>query len=139
MSAGESTIEAFEAAPVGKTVRGPTYLVWCVDASLCVSAIWGCPNEADVRALVRLCDVAFHPAMHAPYDTIIDVRGLKSAADAAGFAVLTNYLRERKQLKTRIRRQEDMAPDPSFRSHAPAIYTSCLPSASLRSSFQRRR
>jgi AraC-like DNA-binding protein len=110
MSAGESTIEAFEAAPVGKTVRGPTYLVWCVDASLCVSAIWGCPNEADVRALVRLCDVAFHPAMHAPYDTIIDVRGLKSAADAAGFAVLTNYLRERKQLKTRIRRQAILRP-----------------------------
>jgi AraC-like DNA-binding protein len=95
-------VDAFLDSPIGRFVRGPTYLVWCFDEALCGSALWGRPTEQDAHALVRLFDR--DPTRDRPYDAVTDTRDLE-VVDPAGFAVLADYLRRRMpEYARRVRR-----------------------------------
>src|SRR5438874_10037136 len=84
----------FLRAPIGRCVRGPTYLVWCVDPALCGATYWGRPSEADANAVVQLFAIDEHPLMPVPFDVLTDARRVRTV-DGAACGVLARHLRRK--------------------------------------------
>ena len=106
-----TTVDGFLRDPLGRFVRGPTYLVWCADSRLCGATYWGRPNESDAGVVVRLLAIEGHPAMIAPFDVLTDARHIRSV-DPAAFGVLAHHLRaKRDDYAARIRRHALVHPD----------------------------
>jgi AraC-like DNA-binding protein len=96
--------------PVGRYVRGPSFLVWCSSPTLCGALYWGTQNEADVRALRELYEIDRHPRMERPLDVLTDGRHV-SGLDPLAFGLLEDYLRRRVgQFARSIRRHAIVRP-----------------------------
>lgn len=87
-------IDELIADPVGRFDRGGTHLVWCHSPSLCGTAHWGEPSEADAKGLVRRLEVSIHPALANGYAVFMDARGMESFSWPA-FTVVADYVKQR--------------------------------------------
>jgi AraC-like DNA-binding protein len=74
-----ASVAAFLAAPVGRYVETPTFLLWCSDPRLCGAVYRGRWTPADVRALFDMLAAFDHPSMAAPFDVLTDARLLEGA------------------------------------------------------------
>jgi AraC-like DNA-binding protein len=87
------SIDAFLADPVDHCSVGKSYVVWCASPTLCGSAHWGEPSEADMRELTRLFDIARHPSLRR-FDVFMDVAAVEVMGWRA-LGILSDYLRSR--------------------------------------------
>jgi serine/threonine-protein kinase len=127
-----ATAPEFLRAPVGRYVRGPTYVVWCVDGALCGATYWGRPSESDARAAVRLFAIDEHPEMRAPFDVLTDARRVE-ALDGAAFGVLARHLRRKSaDYAARIRRNAIVHPDGLLGAAIAGLYSIVTPAHSWR-------
>jgi AraC-like DNA-binding protein len=85
-----ASADEFLRDPVGRCVRGPTYLVWCFDPTICGTLYWGRPTESQARALLPLLGIDAHPAMRPPIDVLTDCRWVRRI-DLAAFRVVRSY------------------------------------------------
>jgi len=84
--------EAFRTAPIGRYYVGPSWAVWCWDATLCGSIVWGRPSLEEARGLVRMFEIE---RLLAPrFDAITDASRMALVTPAA-FAVVAEFVRER--------------------------------------------
>jgi len=81
----------YRADPIGAYLAVRRALVFCARPALWGFALWGRPNETDVRRLVPLLELELAPGA-APHASLVDVRRLE-AGDPRAFAVLARYLR----------------------------------------------
>jgi AraC-like DNA-binding protein len=99
------------ATPVGRYVIGPTYVAWCLNRSLMGTSLFGRPNEADARQLVRLFDAARHPAVAPKYDSVSDGRHLE-AVDLGAFSCIAAHMAARAdELRRRVQRHALVVPE----------------------------
>jgi AraC-like DNA-binding protein len=85
-------VEQFVASPLDRYVVGPTFLVWCFDATLAGSVTWGSPTELEIRQLLRAFD--FNHAMRAGYAVVTDGSRL-SSIDPVPFGLVMDYVRRK--------------------------------------------
>jgi len=81
----------YRADPAGSYLVLPRALVFCARRSLWGFALWGTPNELDLRRLVPLLELELSPGV-SPHASLVDVRRLE-AGDPRAFLVLSKYLR----------------------------------------------
>jgi AraC-like DNA-binding protein len=98
------------ATPIGRYVIGPTYVSWCFNRSLLGTSLFGRPNEADARQLIRLFDADRHPAVAPVYDSVSDGRYLESV-DLRAFACIAGYISSRAdEFRHRVRHHALVVP-----------------------------
>lgn len=101
----------FLAAPIGRCILGPNYLVWCDAPDLVGSIQWGALNDRDVRELVALFNCVRHPAMAATVCVLWDCRDVERV-DSEVLLELVRLLRiQLPSLSPRIHRQAVVVPD----------------------------
>ncbi len=55
--------EVFVAAPVGRCVVGPNFVIWCDSPELQGAIVWGTLDERSVRDMMRIGQFVHHPAL----------------------------------------------------------------------------
>jgi len=106
----EASREEFARAPVGRFVRGHSYVVWVADPTLLGAVYHGVPSVADVREFVPLLDISNHPHMQTPIDMFTDARRVRGLDDSA-YRVLVSSVRQRlPDLARNIRRHAVVHP-----------------------------
>ncbi len=99
----------YEAAPVGSYVASASFLVWCSEPTLYGYAIWGSPDEAEIRRLCALLDVELRPAA-VPHASFVDLRRLEGV-DPRAFATFAHHVRSRTPAyRTWVTRQARVRP-----------------------------
>ncbi|MGN6103609.1 MAG: helix-turn-helix transcriptional regulator [Kofleriaceae bacterium] len=73
-----------------------SFLVWCADPQLYGMAVWGSPDEAEIRRLCQFLDVEVRPGA-VPHASLVDLRHLQYVAPPA-FAALADHLQTRAPL-----------------------------------------
>ena len=122
-----STVEDFLYAPIGRFVKGATFLVWCHDPTLCGAIYWDVPSEEDTRALLPLYEIDRHPCMSRPFDVLTDARYVRGV-DPAAFWVLINYLRRRlPEYARNLRRHAVVHPEGAVGSTVAGLYSLLRP------------
>jgi AraC-like DNA-binding protein len=86
-----ASIDDFLAAPVGRFFAGESYIAWCWSPTLAGTCYFGKPRTEDLEALTRLSVLPRNPALHAPFDAIIDAGGLEEVGTEA-FATFTGHI-----------------------------------------------
>jgi len=77
--------------PVGRWMPTGSALFWCHSAELCGMAVWGRPNAADARSLMRVFDGHRHLAPR--FDVLQDASAMEQI-DPEALAVLLDWLRD---------------------------------------------
>lgn len=102
--------ESFRAAPIGRYIVGSSYLVWCWDETLCGSMVWGRPDEAETRQLVRFYEIDLTAELAPTFDVVTDASRIESVS-ASAFGVLVPFLARRlAALTARMRRNAIVVP-----------------------------
>jgi AraC-like DNA-binding protein len=105
-----ATREELFRSPIGRYVAGRTYLVGVWDARLRLGAIFGRPDENDMRELASLLEVAFADGMASRLLALTDL-SLVEAVDVKPLAVLEALLAERRAaFASKIERQALVRP-----------------------------
>ncbi len=93
----------YAADPIGASLAVPRGLVFCTRPTLWGFALWGRPNEADVKRLVPLLARELADDVP-PHASLIDVRRLETG-DPRAFGVLAGYLKTHwETFRTRVTR-----------------------------------
>jgi len=96
-------IEAFVASPVGRYLRGRSYLVWCHGPRLFGSAHFGRAQMSEVLELLELVRAVHRLA--APVDVVTDARHVESTPGVVGADLAARFAAEQlKPYRARIRR-----------------------------------
>lgn len=86
-------IEDFVAAPIGRCVLGPTFLVWCATPDLQGTIIWGTLDEQALRGLVEVGAYEAHPALSKRRRVLLDCQSV-AHVDADAMIEFANLVRE---------------------------------------------
>lgn len=86
----------YRSAPTGSYVVSSSFVVWCADPRFYGMAIWGRPEEAEIRRLCPLLDVEVRPEA-IPHASLVDLRRLQSV-DPLAFAAFATHLQARAPL-----------------------------------------
>jgi AraC-like DNA-binding protein len=98
-----SDVDDYRAAPEGAYVAVPRGLVFCARPTLWGFALWGRPNEVDLKRVVPLLELELADGV-SPHASLVDVRRLETG-DPRAFAVLSRYLRANWEVfRTRVTR-----------------------------------
>jgi AraC-like DNA-binding protein len=82
-------VDDYRGDPIAAYLALPRALVFCARPTLWGFALWGAPNEGDLKRIIPLLELELEATPHA---SLVDVRRLE-VADPRAFAVLTRYLR----------------------------------------------
>ncbi|MCY0988143.1 helix-turn-helix transcriptional regulator [Nannocystis sp. ILAH1] len=86
----------YRSAPTGSYVVSTSFVVWCADPRFYGVAIWGRPEEAEIRRLCQLLDVEVRPEA-VPHASLVDLRRLHSV-DPLAFVAFAAHLQARAPL-----------------------------------------
>src|SRR3569623_538463 len=101
---------AFAADPIGHYWLGNTAIVWCRDATTCGTFGWGQPTDADAQELTEALELAFHPALAAGFDVLMDNTAV-AHVDWNAYARVFAYVRDKvAQWQPLIRKQAVVMP-----------------------------
>jgi len=100
----EADIDAFLAAPVGRYLRGDSFLLWVHSPSLLGASYPGLPSGADLMRLGRTLGLPLSPALAPRFDAVVDVAGVSHVSPEA-FALIAGHLQQDvTALAARVRR-----------------------------------
>jgi AraC-like DNA-binding protein len=107
-----ATVERFLRAPVGRYTAGRRCVVWCWSRTLCGAFLWGRPDEADVREMVRLHAICTGPGapLTEPFDCVLDGRLIEAIDPPSFHAYVEGLAPILPELTHRIRRQAMLPP-----------------------------
>ena len=102
---------ALAADPVGHYWLGNTMIVWCADAETCGTFGWGQTTDADAQELTDALELAFHPALAAGFDVLMENTAV-AHVDWNAYARVFAYVRDKlPDWRTKIRKQAVVMPD----------------------------
>lgn len=103
-------IEEFRSSPTSSYLVSGPFLVWCADPELYGVAMWGSPDEVEVRQILcPLLDVELR-AEAVPHASLVDLRHLEGI-DPIAFQAFVSHLRSRRQrYSRRLTRQARVRP-----------------------------
>lgn len=67
-----TSIDDYVAAPIGRCVVGPTYLMWCASPDLQGAIVWGVLDERSVREMMSIGQIIHHPALARRRRVLVD-------------------------------------------------------------------
>ncbi|WAS90041.1 AraC family transcriptional regulator [Nannocystis punicea] len=86
----------YRSSPTGSYVVSTSFVVWCADPRFHGMAIWGRPDEPEIRRLCQFLDVEVRPEAM-PHASLVDLRRLHSV-DPLAFVAFVDYLQARAPL-----------------------------------------
>jgi len=105
-----ASASAFAADPIGHYWLGNTAIVWCRDATTCGTFGWGQTTDADAQELTEALELAFHPALAAGFDVLMDNTAV-AHVDWNAYARVFAYVRDKvAQWQPLIRKQAVVMP-----------------------------
>lgn len=96
----EATHEEFERAPVGKYTCTSSAVVWVFSPALTGWHIWGRPDEAETRTILRLTSA--YTKMGSSFDVVADSRGIEVVNPTALPLLVAWVFQHHRELKLRI-------------------------------------
>jgi AraC-like DNA-binding protein len=94
------TVDAYLSKPVGRSLLGPTYVVWWHSVDLNGLLLWDRPEEEHVRRIIRALDAELAPEV-VPHASLIDARRVR-AVDLGAFTTLSKYVERRREAFGRL-------------------------------------
>ncbi|MDB5220893.1 MAG: AraC family transcriptional regulator [Myxococcaceae bacterium] len=102
----EVSTKDFERSPLGRYAFTASCVVWCASPALCGWQIWGRPDEAETRVLLRLLDQ--HSKLAPTFRVVADARKVELVSPTALPLLAQWYFRHRSELRRRIALQANV-------------------------------
>ncbi len=101
----------FMAAPIGRCVIGPSFVIWCAAPDLAGTILWGALDDHDVREMMQVGEFIRHPSISGSRCALVDARDLERV-DGDMLLGFTTAARDRMpQWSRQIRRQAVVVPE----------------------------
>src|ERR1700689_1894152 len=102
----ESSVREFEKSPAGKYACTSSCVVWCASSSLTGWHVWGKPDEAETKTILRL--MSAYPKMGPSFDIVADSRGVEVINPIALPLLVSWVVQNRRELKRRVHLQANV-------------------------------